>query len=140
MLAEERERPLLRQIVVLLAETAALVAAEAVAGAGIDVDLRLRLRRADRVHVLHRDRLVGFAEMHLHRAVRPLVLGAGDAAAVPAGGGREGAAARRPPPGHRAAETVADDAELLPARCFAAASTSAMICASVSRIRYARPL
>jgi hypothetical protein len=50
--------------------------------------------------------------MHLYRAVRPLVLGRRDAAAIPADGGSELRRARGVPPGHGAAEAVADDAEL----------------------------
>ena len=100
----------MRQFVGFFVEAVAFVAAEAVAGAGVDVDFHLGLRRFDRVDVGHRDAAVGFAEVHLHRAVGFLVLGLGDAAAVPARRRLEFVRARCAKPRHRSAVAVADDA------------------------------
>ncbi len=113
ILREEFQRAALCQLVVGLAVAAAFVAAEPVAGALVDVAVDLRLRGADRVHIGHRDRGIGLAEMHLHRAIRPLILGPGDAAAVPAGGARETLAARGAPPRDRAAKAITDNPDLL---------------------------
>src|SRR4029077_7078749 len=55
----------------------------------------------------------GWAEMHLHRAIRLLILGAGDAAAVPARSPGKSASARGAPPSDRAAKAITDDADLL---------------------------
>src|SRR5580658_4664806 len=51
--------------------------------------------------------------MHLYRAIRLLILGPGDAPAVPARRPGETSAARGAPPRHRAAKAITDDADLL---------------------------
>src|SRR4051794_33714102 len=112
MLGEELQSAFLRQVVISLAEAAAFVAAEAMAGTLIDICLYFRLCSANRVHVTHWNGSVRLAEVHLHRATRPFILCAGNTAAIPTARCCELGGPRCTPPRNGSAEAVADDAEL----------------------------
>jgi hypothetical protein len=111
MFGEEGEGALLGEAGVGGAVAGAVAATEAVLGAGVDEHVDRWLRGFDRVHVTEGDAAVFLAEMQLHRAMRDLRAGAGDAAAVPANGGLELAGAGGAPPCDGAPPAIADDAE-----------------------------
>src|SRR6185295_3650771 len=113
VLAEELDGALAGLTRARLVEGAALVAAEAVAGR-VDVHRDLRVLSRDAIPVVLGDRLVGLAEMEHHRALGLLAGGVGHAAAVERRRGGHAVDPRGGQPRDRAAEAVADHADLEP--------------------------
>src|SRR5205809_2835595 len=111
VLLQELDRALHRLVGARLVVRGALVAVEAVAGR-VHVLLQVRMVLFDLLPVLLRDRRVRLAPVEDHRALRLLGRGIRDAAAVVRDRRRDAVDARGRQPRHRAAEAVADDADL----------------------------
>ena len=112
MLGEEVEGLRARGVGGFLVVGAALVAVESVANAHEHVARDLRPRGLDLFNVGHGDRVIGLAEEQNGRNLRLLVAGRRDAAAVIADRRAQSGEIAGGQEGQRAAEAIADDADL----------------------------
>src|SRR6266540_5128147 len=113
VLGQELQRALPRQPCAGLVVASPLVAVEAVPGR-IDVHRQIGMSGSDPRMMLRRNGLIGLAPMEQHRAARLLRGRVGDAAAVVAHRACHAVDTCGRQPGQRAAEAIADDADLEP--------------------------